>query len=93
LNGFKAANIPAGEYEMFPFINRSPKKINREKRKLLDAYKNRGYFYNEFKRPHFVLNTEELATIFHFPAGGLATSPSFTRIGSKKSEAPSNLPI
>ena len=93
LNGFKATNIPKGEYEMFPFINRSPKKINREKRKLLDAYKHRGYFYNEFKRPSFVLNTEELATIFHFPAGGLTTSPSFTRIGSKKSEAPSNLPI
>lgn len=93
LNGFKTANIPQGEYELFPFIKRSPKKINREKRKLLDAYKHRGYFYNEFKRPHFVLNTEELATIFHFPAGGLATSPSFTRIGSKKSEAPSNLPV
>ena len=31
LNGFKAANIPAGEYEYFPFIKRSPKKINREK--------------------------------------------------------------
>jgi hypothetical protein len=93
LNGFKATNIPAGEYEMFPFIKRSQKKINREKRKLLDAYKHRGYFYNEFKRPSFVLNTEELATIFHFPAGGLDTSPSFTRIGSKKSEAPNNLPI
>jgi len=93
LNGFKASNIPAGEYKHFEFIKRSPKKINREKRKLLDAYKNRGYFYNEFKRPYFVLNTEELATIFHFPAGGLATSPAFERIGSKKSEAPSNLPV
>lgn len=93
LNGFKGSNIPAGEYELLPFIKRNPQKINREKRKLLDAYKHRGYFYNEFKRPHFVLNTEELATIFHFPAGGLSTSPSFTRIGSKKSEAPSNLPV
>jgi len=93
LNGFRPANIPATEYKHFEFMKRSPKKINREKKKLLDAYKNRGYFYNEYKRPSFVLNTEELATIYHFPAGGLATSPSFSRIGSKKSEAPSNLPI
>jgi hypothetical protein len=93
LNGFKPLSHPEGEYKYFPFVKRSAQKINREKKKLLDAYKNRGYFYNEFKKPYFVLNTEELATIYHFPAGGLETSPSFARIGSKKSEAPSNLPV
>lgn len=62
--------------------------------RILNAYKNRGYFYNEFRRPAFVMNTEELATIFHFPSGGEGTSAtaSLERIMSKKSEAPSNLP-
>ncbi len=39
-----------------------------------------------------VLNTEELATIFHFP-GRVSTTPSFKRIDSRKSQPPSNLPI
>lgn len=64
-----------------------------KRRKILEAYKHRGYYYNEFKRSTFVLNTEELATIFHFPSsGGLSSSPAFERITSKKSEAPANLP-
>jgi hypothetical protein len=40
----------------------------------------------------FILNTEELATIYHFP-GNVAGTPSFERVQSKKSEAPANLPI
>jgi hypothetical protein len=76
LNGFKAKKV----------ID-----LNADKKHVLYAYKNRGYFYNEFEAPHFVLNTEELATIFHLPAG-ITTSPAFDRIGSKKAQAPSNLP-
>jgi len=109
LNGFRDLSFPSGEYHYFPFIKRSPEKINSEIKGLLTAYKKREYFYTESKRSifrlnsiltlgdfvnrTFVLNTEELATIYHFPAGGLETSPSLSRIGSKKSEAPSNLPV
>ncbi len=39
----------------------------------------------------FVLNTEELATIFHFP-GMVSETPSFKRIESKTSKPPFNLP-
>jgi hypothetical protein len=39
-----------------------------------------------------ILNTEELATIFHFP-GQVAGTPTLERVPSKKAEAPSNLPI
>lgn len=43
--------------------------------------------------PHIsVLNTEELATIFHFP-GRLSKTPSFTRVESRKAEPPANLPV
>ncbi len=40
----------------------------------------------------FVLNTEELATIFHFP-GSVATTSALGRIEAQKAEPPANLPI
>jgi hypothetical protein len=40
----------------------------------------------------FVLNTEELATIFHFP-GTVATTSAIGRIEAQKAEPPANLPI
>lgn len=40
----------------------------------------------------FILNAEELATIYHFP-GQVASSPALKRIGSKKAEPPANLPF
>jgi hypothetical protein len=58
----------------------------------LEACKRRSYFYEPFVGTPFVLNSEELATIFHFPGQAVPT-PSLTRIQSKKSGAPSNLPI
>lgn len=57
------------------------------------AYKMRSYFYAPFNDyPPLVMNTEELATMYHFP-GSVAGAPSLDRVASKKSEAPSNLPI
>ncbi|MDP4007432.1 MAG: hypothetical protein Q8P55_02475 [bacterium] len=41
----------------------------------------------------FVLNTEELATIFHFPGRITAPSSAVMRVGSKKGEAPFGLPM
>lgn len=49
-----------------------------------------------FGHPHakgvFVLNTEELATLFHLP-GLVATVPTLPRIDSRKAVAPVNLPL
>jgi hypothetical protein len=39
-----------------------------------------------------VLNTEELATIYHFP-GMVAAAPTIERIEAKKVEPPPNLPM
>ncbi|MEI6296120.1 MAG: hypothetical protein WCO84_00550 [bacterium] len=65
----------------------------RLKKEIFKAYVNRGYFYHPYKAsPIFTLNTEELATIYHFP-GAVSVTPTFTRIESKKAEAPINLPI
>lgn len=95
LNGFKparGASAPKRSIWFLAWKDTNPKKIIAEKQGLLDAYKRRAYFYKPFKSPHFVLNTEELATIFHFP-GQVSSTPTFTRIDSRKAEAPSNLPV
>lgn len=65
---------------------------NRDRRRIIDAYRRRSWFHPPYKTKHFVLNTEELATIYHFP-GQVAKTPTLARIASTRGEAPPNLPI
>jgi len=74
------------------FFADSMERINGARKAQFDAYKHRSWFYPPAKRKPFLLTSEELATIFHFP-GGVAQTPTFGRIPSKKSEAPVNLPV
>lgn len=41
----------------------------------------------------FILNTEELATVFHFPGRVVAPAPFVSRVESKRGEAPPGLPM
>lgn len=61
-------------------------------RRLLDAFRRRAFFSYPHKHRTFVMTPEELATIYHFPSEETKT-PGLMRIESKKSEAPSNLPV
>ncbi len=93
LNGFKP-DFNAG-YD-YPWQDFKGKKKAQNETKLLEAYKRRSFFNVPFKHFHgkpFILTTEELATLFHFPSSIVAATPTLTRIPSKKAEAPSNLPI
>ena len=58
----------------------------------ITAYRRRGYFHAPYYSKPLILNTEELATVYHFP-GSVAGTPTIERIPSKRAEAPSNLPI
>ncbi|HUC89061.1 MAG TPA: hypothetical protein VMR49_03460 [Candidatus Paceibacterota bacterium] len=49
-------------------------------------------FFPSHKANIFVLSSEELATIYHFP-GMVSETPSFKRIESKIAKPPTNLPI
>lgn len=52
------------------------------------------YYYKQrmFAPKSFIMNTEELATIFHFPAS-VVEAPRLGRLESKRGTPPSNLPI
>lgn len=86
LNGFRPVNYTSAAYILKNL------RLEAKKRKMFDAYCLRSMFYMPYVRNHFVLNTEELATIFHFP-GRVAETPTLGRIEAKKSEPPTNLPI
>jgi hypothetical protein len=88
-NGFK----PTRGMTSFDFSWEDYKEYrqNKERRRLFETYRLRSFFYPPYKRSHFILSAEELATLFHFP-GQVSQTPTFRRIESKKAQPPSDLP-
>ncbi len=76
----------------YPWQDFSGKKLLHKKHHMLEEYQLRAAFHPPHKAHFFTMNTESLATIYHFP-GEVAKTPSIRRIEAKKSEAPQNLPI
>ncbi len=68
----------------FPFKAR---KAEAKKRKIFKAYR-----YRMMGRKNSIMNVEELATIFHFPAIAVK-SPMLRRLSSRKGEPPAGLPM
>ena len=66
-----------------------------KKRRLFFRYVNRyePLYPRPSKQGAFLFNTEELATIFHFPGRAVAAAPFVSRVESKKGEAPPGLPM
>lgn len=92
LNGFKPNGDNYSPSFSYPWQDFRGKRLAKSLKEALEGYKRRSFFFPPVKGKAFVLSSEELATIFHFP-GQVSQAPTFTRILSKKSEAPSNLPI
>lgn len=94
LNSFSPGYSAGHDYPWQDF--RGKKKLA-EQRELLEAYKRRSFFNPPFQnlggKKAFILTTEELATLFHFPSYTVAATPTLSRIPSKKATAPANLPI
>lgn len=76
----------------YPWQDIFGKKKERYRRMLIDAYRRRSFFHAPYKTQPFVFNTEELATIFHFP-GSVVQAPTLGRVQSTKGDAPHNLPV
>lgn len=64
-------------------------RVNYRRGRIIQAYKNRSGVAGH---QYFILNTEELATIWHFPSK-FVKAPLLQRTESKKSEPPSSLPV
>lgn len=87
LNGFKPGKTTSFDYW---WQDPTGRRVAFLKNRMFKSYVNREYFFTG--RKHFILNSEELATIFHFP-GRVAITPGLERVQSRKGEAPANLPI
>ena len=90
LNGFKPFGDSVTDFD-YPWQNFLGS-LEEKKAELFNSYKLRSFFTPPYSRKPFVLSTEELATIYHFP-GRVSETPSFARIESKTAEPPTNLPI
>lgn len=88
LNSFKPNNATSFDY---PWQDFRDMRLNKRRIKMLNYYKKRKFF-GVSGRGVFAMSIEELATMYHFP-GSSVTTPTFSRIMSKKSEPPANLPI
>jgi len=66
-------------------------RIAKRQRNMLDSYKNRGQHLTPGEYG-YILNTEELASLWHFPVLEVKT-PLLKKTESKKSEPPMSLPI
>jgi hypothetical protein len=64
--------------------------VERRKRRMVMFFKSRSF--SKGHKP-FILNIEELATIFHFPLSETVKAPQLTKTEIKKGEAPINLPV
>lgn len=69
------------------------KRMYQRKRKMFRHYVNRVSPLFPISGMTFILNIEELATLFHFPSEGAISTIAVSRVEAKKREAPSDLPI
>ena len=65
-------------------------RLNLRKRKLMTAYKFRSDIRGRL--PH-ILNTEELASIWHFPIEAVVKTPLIQKAPGRKVEPPAGLPV
>ena len=98
-NGFKAnrATIPIASwapkfmgnwpFKLIPYPGKKVKELER-KRKLYEWYRDRAF--TEKGKP-FILNTEELATLYHIPSLEVK-APLLNRLEAKKGTPPAGLP-
>ena len=84
-------------FDDYPWEFRVEKLKDKYRRKLIEAYRRRQFFYDPFFKGGLfgndvmVMSTEELATIFHIPSRSVE-APGLGRIQSATGEAPPNLP-
>ncbi|MEA2098199.1 MAG: hypothetical protein U9P70_03955 [Patescibacteria group bacterium] len=83
LNSF----VPDGRTKTSAYYFFTNHRKNLKRKRILKRYKRR-----EFDKKSYVLNTEELATLFHFPTIEVK-APLAPRVEAKKGKPPTGLPV
>ncbi len=91
MNSFSVVGDHTTSFD-YPWQDLRGRKLDERKHHILHSYQTRSAFHFPHKGHYFTLNSEGLATIYHFP-GQVARTSGIERVQAKKSEAPSNLPI
>jgi hypothetical protein len=86
-NGFKPESKHTKTKD---FLVYHEKRLAKRQRNIVNAFKKRSNSLGVAEG--FILNAEELATVFHFPLIMIGGTPLARRVESKKAEAPGNLP-
>ncbi len=85
--------MPAQTTKVVPPTMFRQRKLYMKKKRMFRRYAKRWTPNYPWSGGTFVMNTEEVATLFHFPSKAGAPTPSFQRIESRKSGPPYSLPI
>lgn len=76
----------------YPWQDFNGYRENKKKIQIVDAYRRRSWFHLPYRFPHYMMTSEELATLFHIP-GSVVRTPNVQRISSTRAQAPPNLPV
>lgn len=96
-NGIKASKWMMN-FDDYPWEIGVEKRKNYYRKKLVEAFRRRQFFYDPFfhdgllGNETMILSTEELATMYHIPSQSVQ-APGLTRIQSATHEAPADLPV
>ncbi len=91
--GWQSLNVTRGN-SIFDYPWQDWREIRKTmiRKKMFFWYKHRAYFYVPYDQKEVCMTTEELASMWHFPNSEVKT-PALQRVPSRRSSAPSNLPI
>lgn len=93
LGGFKPEKRTMTKVKSVFFWFLDKRRLYIRKRRIFRYYQRRWTPYFPRHGGTFVLNSEELATLFHFPGKIVAPAPGVPRIEAKKGEATPGLPV
>ena len=88
--GQTITKIKQNWYDWYLLVQR---RLYARKRRIIRNYRLRQAPLFPLPGGDFILDAEELATIYHFPSRTVAPASTVVRVESKKSEAPADLPV
>lgn len=93
LGGLKPWKKTITKTDSVPFWFLDEQTTYLKKRRLFRRYIERASPMYPVKGKTYILNTEELATLFHFPGEMVSPVPGVSRVKAKKRGAPAELPV